>query len=86
MGFGFNLLLLFIIFPSTGILLFLWILSKRSSFAKILVLLWSGVIGLVILSSIVQFFNTKKRVEKNDIYGEYIIDRSKFPGPQADWQ
>ncbi|GGF21443.1 hypothetical protein GCM10011383_36370 [Hymenobacter cavernae] len=27
-----------------------------------------------------------RNIERDDLYGEYIIDRSKFPGRQADWQ
>lgn len=31
-------------------------------------------------------FTKKKTVEKEDIYGNYIIDRDKCSGKQADWQ
>ena len=28
----------------------------------------------------------KKELSRDDIYGSYIIDRTKYPGIQADWQ
>ncbi|WP_235922054.1 hypothetical protein [Flavobacterium phycosphaerae] len=28
----------------------------------------------------------QKEIEKEDIYGDYVIDRDKFAGKQADWQ
>ncbi len=86
MGFGFNLFFVFIILPVSGILIILWITTQKKLFGKLLGIIWAGMIGLIILVSILQIFTTKKRVEKSDIYGEYIIDRSKFSGKQADWQ
>jgi hypothetical protein len=86
MGFGFNLLFVLIILPISGILIILWATTQKKLFGELLGLIWVGMIGLVILISILQIFTTKKRVKKPNIYGEYIIDRSKFPGEQANWQ
>jgi hypothetical protein len=51
-----------------------------------LALIWMGIFGLILLVTIIHFLTGKKELERDDIYGEYIIDRSKFPGKQADWQ
>ncbi len=48
--------------------------------------MWLGVGILCVLVTIISIVTTKKQLTKNDIYGEYIVDRTKFPGKQADWQ
>ncbi|MCK6606909.1 MAG: hypothetical protein L6Q46_01245, partial [Flavobacterium sp.] len=35
---------------------------------------------------ILSFFTSKKEVEKENIIGDYIIDRTKCSVKQADWQ
>jgi hypothetical protein len=40
----------------------------------------------VLLVIALNFFNSKTEVSISDIYGEYIIDREKCAGKQADWQ
>ncbi len=74
------------ILPLTAILLLSWFISKNDLFLKLLKLVWGGLIALIILASILVPFHRKKKVKKSDIYGQYIIDRTKFPGKQADWQ
>jgi len=90
MGFGFNLFIVFIFFPMMVILTItigiIWLVTKRKLFGIILACIWLPVIALILIMSIVHFFTVKKRIKVDDIYGEYIIDRSKFPGKQADWQ
>ncbi|MFK7903534.1 MAG: hypothetical protein AB8B69_00340 [Chitinophagales bacterium] len=86
MGFGFNLFFVFILLPLTGVFLIVWAISKKNFFGDALKVIWGGIFGLIILASILQYFTTKMEVRKKDIYGEYIIDRSKFAGHQADWQ
>lgn len=86
MGFGFNFFFIFILLPLTAILLLAWLITRQRSFGKALGLVWLGVIGLVVLSHIVQALTAKKKLEKEDYYGQYIIDRDFFPGEQADWQ
>lgn len=78
--------LLIIIVPSTGILLLLWLITRKSIFGKIAGALWLGLISLIVLFCILSVFNSKKEIDKDDIYGEYIIDRNKCAGKQADWQ
>ncbi|MDY0905531.1 hypothetical protein [Pedobacter sp. CFBP9032] len=86
MGFGFSLILLFIIFPLTIIFLVLWISSKKRVFGKILGLIWITILLLVFAQKIWMWSTAKKILKKEDYYGEYIINRDYFPGKQANWQ
>lgn len=86
MGFGFNLFFILILVPATGILLLAWLVSRQKAFGYILFLIWGGVVGLVVFSTVMQKVFAKKILDKDDYYGQYIIDRSYFPGKQADWQ
>lgn len=78
--------MIFVILPSTVVLLLLWIIFRKAIFGKILGLIWGGIISLLVLSLVLHIFTTKMKLTKNKIYGEYVIDKSKFPGRQADWQ
>ena len=48
--------------------------------------IWLGIFGLVFLSGIIQWLNSKTELEKEDYHGEYIINRDYFEGEQTDWQ
>jgi hypothetical protein len=48
--------------------------------------MWTGIIGFGILISTINWLISKKEIDKEDIYGSYIVDRTKFSGQQADWQ
>lgn len=86
MGFGFNLFFILVLVPLTGIL-FLVAVFTRSKYAGMAIgIMWAGVIGLVILATLLRPLTEKKVLSKADYYGTYIIDRSMFPGPDADWQ
>lgn len=67
-------------------LIILWTLLRKVVFVKLLGLLWAGLALLVVVVGFVQVFTTKMKVTKGDIYGKYVIDKSKFPGEQAEWQ
>jgi len=86
MGFGFNLGMVFIIFPLTIILLLVWAISRKKIFGKTLLIIWVGIIGLVVLSTTGNAIFSKKELTKKDYYGEYIVDRNYFSGKQSDWQ
>jgi hypothetical protein len=86
MGFGFNLFFVFILLPLTLLLPIVSVLSKQSCFGKALGLLWIGTIMLVIISFVLRPIFSIKLLEKSDYYGEYVIDRSMFPGGNANWQ
>ena len=82
-AFGF----LFVIFLI--ITLFLWLLKlifKKKTFNTIILGLWVLFISLPVLLIIESIFTSKKEIDKDDIYGEYVINKNKCPGKQADWQ
>ena len=85
MGFGFNLALIFIILPLTGVLFFGGIFTGRTSFFKAIGGIWIPIFCLFALISLGSLIPDNV-LEKKDYYGEYIIDRNYFPGEQADWQ
>ena len=80
------LLILILLFPVTLLLLIIWLFSKKKIFGKIAAYIWLTFLGLIALMCIVSIFKTKKEIEKDDIYGDYIINRNKCPGKQANWQ
>ncbi len=69
MGFGFNLFFVFILVPLTGILLVIWLLTRKKIFGKILGLIGLGIFGLVLFSGIIQWLTAKKELKKKDYYG-----------------
>ena len=86
MGFGFNLLFILILVPLTGILMVIWLCSRKLFVVKILGLIWLGVAGLVTLVTISIWSTSKTMLGKADYYGEYVINRNYFKGEQTDWQ
>jgi len=86
MGFGFNLFFILILVPLTGILLVAWLLSRKLLIGKIIGFIWLGVFGLVLLAGITREVTSKTELEKDDYYGEYVVNREYFPGEQTDWQ
>lgn len=86
MGFGFNLFAVFILFPLTILLGIIWLISRKKLFGKLLAFVWLPIFGLILLVGIMRIFTEKKNLDRQDIYGEYVIDRTKFAGTQADWQ
>ncbi|WP_298348343.1 hypothetical protein [uncultured Dokdonia sp.] len=81
-----GLLFFFIVLPLSIILFLLWCFSQKKYFVQLLIGLWVGIIILFIISTIAKPFYTKKVLDKEDFYGEYVIDRNYFSGKQADWQ
>lgn len=86
MGFGFNLFFVFILVPLTGILLVIWLVTRKKIFGKTVGLIWLGISGLGLLSGTVQLLTAKTELKKKDYYGQYIVNRDYFSGKQADWQ
>lgn len=74
------------IFFLTMVLAIVWLVTKRKAFAKAILYLWLIVAIFLAIISVLNFFTYKKQLLPEDIYGDYIIDRSKIPGKQADWQ
>ena len=86
MGFGFNLFFVLVLLPGTVILLIFWITTGLKIFGYITGVLWACVIALFILVKVYSLFFDKKDFKREDIYGKYRIDKTKFPGRQANWQ
>ncbi|WP_210116090.1 hypothetical protein [Hymenobacter wooponensis] len=75
-----------VLLPGTASLIWLAVATEKPFFLKVLVGLWGVVFGLIALAWLIHLFTPKSELEKEDYYGQYVIDRSKFPGRQADWQ
>ena len=86
MGFGFNLFFALFLLPLTVILLVIWALTRKVFFGKALGIIWLSIFTLILLSVVTRPLSEKKVLTQEDYYGEYIIDRSYFPGKQANWQ
>jgi hypothetical protein len=90
MGFGFNLLFIFILLPLTALLtvLFLlaWLLTKQKLYGKILGIIWGLIFGGIMLGGIIKWLTSKTKLEQENYYGHYIVNRDYFPGKQSDWQ
>ena len=83
----FGLVFLFVFFLIISIILFiLKLIFKKKIFNLLNIAWWIFFISIPFLLTIISFFTSKKEVEKEDIYGEYVIDREKYAGKQADWQ
>ena len=83
---GFNLFCAFVLLPLTCVFVLIWIVSGKKIYGKILGIIWLSIFVLLLLSITIGFFIQQKVLDKDDIYGEYIIDRTKFSGKQSDWQ
>lgn len=86
MGFGFSLLLMFVILPATGLLGILWLITRQSVVGSALALIWCGVVSLIIVAGIAGWLTSDKVLDREDYNGSYVIDRDFFPGKDADWQ
>jgi len=86
MGFGFSLYVVFILFPSTIVLTIIWLIKRKWKYGRFILFAWAPIFLLLALSLTIKFFTTKKTITRDDVYGEYVIDRTKFSGKQANWQ
>ncbi len=86
MGFGFNLFgFPLLILATFGLLIYFFVSQKKIALI-ILGGLWVLAISVIILNLIVDYNRTPIRLTKNDIVGEYRIDKTFFPGTNAKWQ
>ncbi|MBK7567258.1 MAG: hypothetical protein KBF42_09245 [Chitinophagales bacterium] len=81
-----TLLFIFILAPISILLALIWLFSGKKLFGKILGGFWLLIFLLIVTGRIIDYFTTPINLEREDIYGEYVIDRNKYPGFQADWQ
>ncbi|RSK23871.1 hypothetical protein [Hymenobacter metallilatus] len=77
---------IFILVPGTLLLFLLTAVTQKKIFLKILGGGWVVVATLGIVLFVTRPLFETIKLKKEDLYGSYIIDRSKFPGRQADWQ
>jgi hypothetical protein len=78
MGFGFNLLFIFVLVPLTIILLIGWLLTRKVLYGKVLGFIWLLIFMLIVLSFLINAITEKKKLRRKDFTGEYIVDRSYF--------
>ena len=79
-------LLLILIVPLTFLLLIIWLFTKKKIFGQIAGGIWVFLFSLIALFCILSLFTTKMKLDKDEIYGEYVINKNKCPGKQANWQ
>jgi hypothetical protein len=76
--------------PTIGIFLLTWIVTylkwKKHTALFILMGIWGMFIFLTGIFWILETFSRPMILTQKDIIGNYVIDKSKFPGKQADWQ
>jgi hypothetical protein len=77
-------MILFVV-PLSAILLITWFITRKHHWGKIIGFLWLGLLAMVMLISGLNWILGKPNLEKDDYYGQYIVDPI-FPGKQADWQ
>jgi energy-coupling factor transporter transmembrane protein EcfT len=71
-----------------GIFVFmiLGIFSKNKLIKKIAYISWIILFSLIAFLCVLKLFTTKMKLNENEIYGEYVINKNKCAGKQADWQ
>jgi hypothetical protein len=70
----------------SAIALLIWIFSGDINFGKILGYTWLTFFCLFFLGYVFKILTDKKDLDKNDYYGDYVINRDYFSGEQSDWQ
>lgn len=68
------------------ILILIILITKKKIFKWILLAKWGLLIFLFIVAMILKPILAKKELEKEDYYGDYVVNREFFKGEQADWQ
>jgi len=90
MGKGEIAILYLIMLLTTGVLLLTWILTyigwKKHTVFCILLAIWGFFILVIGLSWFSEPYSRPMILTQKDIVGNYVIDKDKFPGKQADWQ
>jgi hypothetical protein len=78
-----GVIIVFLLFISFSLLL-LWVSSRRKIFVELLAAIWGTLLVITIVSGINSWLAADEVLEKDDYYGQYIVNRSYFPGKQAD--
>ena len=87
---------LFQLIFAAGIIAILFVISigvafiigdKKYAFIKVVFGVFFGLLATLYFTVVIYNFFTKPiQVDKDDVYGDYIIDRRKYPGENAEWQ
>jgi hypothetical protein len=80
------LFFLFILLPLTGIFALIWLVTRNKIWGRIIGYFWFGLFCLFILGTVIRLLTDKKKLDRNDYTGQYIVSRSFFAGRQSDWQ
>lgn len=86
MGFGFNLFGFPLLILSTIGLFIFFLISRKKIALAILGGIWGMTILVFIFVSIFDFNRKPILLTKQDIIGEYRIDKTLYPGKNANWQ
>jgi hypothetical protein len=62
------------------------LILKYKIFLTLIKGIWVSIFLLFTLMCTISLFTSKINLEKNDLYGEYLIDTNKCSGKQANWQ
>ena len=74
------------IFPLIIILVVIWAITRNKIIGKILRYFWLCLIVLFCIGALIKLLTDQKVLDKEDYYGEYIMNREYFQGRQSDWQ
>ena len=85
MGKGILIYLTFLI-PMTIIFIIIWAIFRKKIIIKSIGVIWGIFTILILLAFVVEKKMQPIVISNSDICGEYIIDRTKFEGKQAEWQ
>ena len=86
MGFGFNLIGFPLLIVSTVGLLIYFAATENKTALKILGSVWIVAIVVGATSLIREHYQTPLRLTKQEIIGNYRIDKRFYPGKNTDWQ
>lgn len=70
--------------PLTVVFIMAWLYTGNKIYGYLLLILWA--IPFVLWAVVRLMYPPKMEVRRADIYGTYVIDRSRYAGKQADWQ
>lgn len=79
-------ILFILLFCISSIFIIIYFVTKRKIFIKLFVGYWLTLVLLFLSLLIVGLVNSPTSVDKDDLYGEYVIDKNMFKGKNADWQ
>lgn len=77
---------MFILLPLFCILIFVWLISGKKKYGKLILTICIALFSFILVIQLIVFATSKVTLDKEDYYGNYVVNRSFFPGKQANWQ